>query len=434
MQDSRGPELVPELVDRLFRHESARIVASLTRAFGASELQLAEDAVQEALIKALRLWPYQGVPESPRAWLARVARNSALDILRRQQNWGRKQEQLLRRVERSAEPAEVERQFGVETQDDELQLLFLCCHPQLARADQVALTLKIAAGLSAEEIGRALLTKRKTVEQRLVRAKRKLRSCQARFEMPSGTELAERLDAVHEVLYLIFNEGYASSTHSDWLRTELCAEAVRLAELLGDNDATRSPQGFALAALFAFQAARFPARIDDEGAPIELEQQNRALWDGRLLRRGLQFFESSAAGREVTRYHLEAEIAAHWVLEERPDWGKVLELYEELRQLNPSPVVEVHHAVALARTGAAREALHSLQQLSSRQQLAEYLPFFVALGEIAHQADRPDVAVRALTRARELSGSDALTKRLSARSAALQASLDTERTSSEESE
>ena len=217
--------------------------------------------------------------------------------------------------------------------------------------------------------------------------------------------MAERLDAVHEVLYLIFNEGYASSTHSNWLRTELCAEALRLAELLGDNDATRSPQGFALAALFAFQAARFPARLDADGVPVELEQQNRGLWDGRLLRRGLKLFEKSAAGREVTRYHLEAEIAAHWVLEESPDWSTVLKLYDELCEVNPSPVVEVHRAVALARTGSAREALRCLQQLSDRTELAEYLPYFIALSEVARQADRRDVAVSALARARELSGS-----------------------------
>lgn len=405
---------VPALVDRLFRHESARLVASLTRSFGARQLQLSEDAVQEALIKALRLWPYQGVPENPSAWLARVARNRALDILRRQQNWGNKQDEVMQIIEQNAE------QDPIETQDDELQLLFLCCHPELKRVDQVALTLKIAAGMSAEEIGRALLIQRKTIEQRLVRAKRRLRTCEARFEMPEGAELAQRLDAVLEVLYLIFNEGYASSTHADWVRRELCAEALRLVELLSQNQATRTPRGFALAALFAFQAARFPARVGSDGAPIRLEEQDRSLWDGRLLSRGLAFFEASATGSEITRYHLEAEIAAQWVLKEEPQWEVVLALYDELLQLNPSPVIEVHRSVALARTGSTGEALDALERLAEYKELADYLPYYVALGEIAEEAGEPRIATAALRRAQELSLNETLSKRLGHRLSAIE--------------
>ena len=400
---------VPELVDRLFRRESARLVASLTRAFGPGNLQLAEDVVQESLVRALQLWPYRGIPENPRAWLTRVARNRGIDALRRRQTWSDK-EQVLARLEALdvAPPVDPGASMG----DDELTMLFLCCHPSLSRQDQVALTLKVAGGLSATEIAQALLGRRKAIEQRLVRAKRRLRQDSARFEMPSPMELAERLGAVLEVLYLIFTEGYASSTHSDWIRAELSTEALRQVELLCGRPGTDGPSTRALAALFCFQAARFPARVDGHGSLVELEDQDRRLWDQQLIARGLLHFERSAAGSRVTRYHVEAELAAHWALEPRPDWSRVLALYEELAALSPSPVVAVHAAVARARSGDPESAHRELEQLSEDKRLREYVPFHVARGEVALSVGALDTARAAFDRVLRLTGDNALHERM----------------------
>ena len=406
---------VPVLVDQLFRRESVRLVASLTRAFGPANLQLAEDAVQEALVKALHLWPYRGVPKHPTAWLARVARNRGLDILRRRKTWDRKEEQLLQMDPQSVLPDDLLHTEGRELADDELTLLFLCCHPSLTLRDQVLLTLKIAGGLSTEEIARALLSNRRAIEQRLVRTKKRLRERQARFEMPNRFERTARLDAIHQVLYLIFTEGYASTTHHLWLRTDLCAEALRLADLLAQSEATETPEGHALAALFAFHAARFPARFTRDGAMVELEDQQRDLWDQNLIRAGLQHFEASAAGDRVSRYHVEAEVAAHWTLEETPDWTYILSLYDDLRRLAPSPVVEVHLAVAMARSGQQEEALALLETLAKDPKLTTYVWFHIARGEIAATANRTGSALEAFRIARELIGDNPLADRMDQR-------------------
>ncbi len=403
---------VPQLVDRLFRRESARLVASLTRVFGPAHLQLAEDVVQESLVRALELWPYQGVPDQPRAWLARVARNRGLDILRRRTNWQGKEQMI-----RGLETFEVETEEPAEgsVSDEELAMLFLSCHPELSLQDQVALTLKVAGGLSATEIASALLSNRKAVEQRLVRAKRRLRDRGASFDLPGASDLRGRLEAVHQVLYLIFTEGHGSATHGSWVRAELCREALRLAGSLLQAPGMATPEGHALAALFSFQSARLPARISAEGGIVGLVDQNRALWDGALIRRGLAHMERSAAGDHVTRYHVEAEIAAHWVFAEEPDWEHVERLYTELAELAPSPVVEVHRAVAEAKAGRPRAALERLAQVAGDKKMAGYVPFHVATAEVALLADEAGRAKVSFAAARDLAGDNALRQRMQER-------------------
>lgn len=404
---------LPSLVDHLFRRESSRLVARLTRAFGSEHLQLAEDVVQEALLTALRQWPYRGVPDDPAAWLWRVARNRALDVLRRGTSWRSREAEVartldaLRPTSSSAEPSAVA--------DDELALVFLCCHPALPRDAQVALTLKTAAGFGTAEIARAFLEPEATVAQRLVRAKRRLREAAEPFEVPAGQELVARLDAVLEVLYLLFNEGYATHRDEAPVRADLCAEALRLAELLTSLERTAEPRVHALAALFCFQAARLPARAARPGEVLVLDDQDRGRWDADLVRRGLAHFERSAGGAEMTAYHLQAEIASCYVLAVNLaaiDWERICALYDELLSLQPSPVVALNRAVALARGRSPALGLQALEELRDDPALQGYYPFWVARGELLRLAGNADAAAGAWRRALELAESPPLRRRL----------------------
>lgn len=409
------------LVDHLFRREAAKLVAGLARAFGAEHLQLAEDVVQEALLTALRQWPYRGVPDQPSAWLWRVARNRALDALRRDSSWRQRQTEVasaLAALEEASAPGDSVR----EPLDDELALIFLCCHPELSREAQVALTLKIAASFGTAEIARAFLEPEATVAQRLVRAKRRLRLVAEPFAVPSGEDLGARLDAVLEVLYLLFNEGYATHRGEEPIRTDLCHEALRLAELLTRLPRTAEPRVHALAALFCFQAARLPARAAVAGEAILLADQDRAHWDGELVRRGLAHFERAASGIELSPYHLQAEIASCYVLAPSPatvDWQRIHQLYDVLVRLVPSPVVRLNRAVAIALghgPGSGLElGLREMAELGRDPAIQPYCPFWVAWGELLDRRADHHGARRAWVRALELAEGPPLRRRLERR-------------------
>ena len=422
------PSPLDSLVDHLFRHEASRLVARLARAFGAEHLQLAEDVVQEALLTALRQWPYRGVPEQPSAWLWRVARNRALDVLRRDSSWRQREAAVTDTLESLGQvPAAGD--GARDLLDDELALIFLCCHPALSRDAQVALTLKVAASFGTAEIARAFLEPESTVAQRLVRAKRRLRAVAEPFAVPSGADLGARLDAVLEVLYLLFNEGYATHRGEEPIRTDLCHEALRLVELLTKLPRTAVPRTHALAALFCFQAARLPARAAVGGEAIVLDDQDRAHWDCDLVRRGLAHFERAACGEELTPYHLQAEIASCYVLAPSPaavDWGRIHGCYDELAVLVPSPIVRLNRAVAIALGRGPADGpelgLREMAELGRDPTLREYCPFWVAWGELLAHGGDPNGARQAWLRALELTEGPPLRRRLERRLGDLAAS------------
>ena len=368
----------PGVVERLFRQSTGPILATLTRAFGADRLDLAEDCLADAVELALRVWPVSGVPANPRGWLFRIARNRALDVVRRERTLRTKLPLL----------AEV----GEDARDGELALMFLCCHPALPRASQVALTLKIVGGLGVREIATALLTKESAVAQRLVRAKKWFRESGEAVEVPEVLE--SRLDGVLDVLYLLFNEGYQATTGELVVRRELCAEAIRLTRLLTADARTDLPRVRALLALELLQASRLPAR--DELLPID--EQDRTRWDAALVREGAQVFERSCTGPELSAFHVEAAIAlCHTAA--TPDRPRILALYDDLLVVRPSAVVRLNRAIALALVDGPGAGIAELERLTGEPSLAGHLPLPAALGALHLRAEDPAEAARYFRRA-----------------------------------
>ena len=350
------------------------MIAWLTRIFGPSHLDLAEEVVQDALVKALQQWPYSGVPENPGGWLFRVARNGALDVLRRNAAFRDRASAIAADLQRTPDPP-VPGDAAVD--DDELRMVFMCCHPSLARDARVALSLKTVGGFSVAEIARAFLTAESTIAQRLVRAKRALREHQIPFDLPHGSDLNARAESVLEVIYLLFNEGYGAHAGEDLIRRDLCGEALRLGRLaaLSPEVAGNAPAAHALVALMAFQAARLPARVDANGEMVLLEDQDRTRWDHSLVALGFAHFERSAEGPAISPYHLQAAIAAVHAGAATPAdtrWPEILSLYDQLLALQPSPIVALNRAVALSRVAGPSAALASLDGLDREPALANY--------------------------------------------------------------
>jgi RNA polymerase sigma-70 factor, ECF subfamily len=349
-----------ELIDHLFRHQAGRIVSTLTRIFGPRHLQLAEDVVQEALVKALQLWPHRGVPANPAAWLIEVARNRALDALRRETSLAAKSGELARLAQGTSAAA-------CEAMDDQLAMIFLCCHPDVPREGRVALTLKTVCGFSTGEIARAFLIQETTAAQRIVRAKRLVRDL--RFELPESGELAARRESVLEVIYLLFNEGYTRNAG------DLAEEAIRLARLVADHDTARAPEADALLALCLLQSARSPARLNAQGDLFLLADQDRGLWDRGRISEGLLRMDRSATGDRMSRYHVEAGIAAaHATAPDfaATDWPFIVHLYDQLYAINPSPVVALNRAVAISRWRGPAAGLEALAAIEHHASLANY--------------------------------------------------------------
>src|SRR5207244_3513280 len=295
------PEGISQLVEHLFRHESAKMVATLSRIFGIEHLNLAEDVVQEALRRALQTWPYRGIPENPSAWIMQASRNLALCVIRREKVFRGKEAEIARLIEagRSSTPQALSFSED-EIADDRLRMMFVCCHPVIPPEAQVALALKTLCGFSVTEISRAFLTTEAAIAKRLTRAKQRIRESGIRFEIPSGEELALRLDGVLQSLYLIFNEGYKASSGDKLVREEVCDEAIRLTDLLAKHPAGNQPKTHALLALMLLNAARFPARLDSEGNLLRLEDQDRTRWNQPMLARGMFHFAQSATGDQIT--------------------------------------------------------------------------------------------------------------------------------------
>ena len=351
-------------MDHLFRQEYGRLVAILTRQLGSARLPLVEDVVQDALLRAAQVWPYRGLPPNPTAWLLTTARNRAHDICRRNQRWQKSEPAITQLLESTAAQAmdSADATFENEIRDAELRMMFVCCHPGLSSDAQLALILKTLAGFGEQEIATAFLTTRPTIAKRLVRARKFLREADVSIDLPADAELEDRLHTVLHALYLLFNEGFKASTGERIIRNELCREADRLLSALGPWAPAAIPQTLALAALFAFHRARLPARLDGEGDPVILADQDRRAWDQGQLRRGMKLLSASAQGDQLSRYHIEAGIAACHSLApsfEKTDWNHIAQLYGQLENFAPSPAVSINRAIAIARAeGAAAGLVH----------------------------------------------------------------------------
>ena len=385
------------LVEHLFRHQAGRIVARLTRLLGPAYVGLAEDVVQEAMLRALRTWPYDGIPDNPAGWLYRVAHNLAIDAVRRAHSFGDKTEAIVADLTESGETAlPDETAPDDQLRDDELRMIFMCCHPQIARDASVALSLKTVGGFSVREIARAFLADETAIAQRIVRAKKQIRDRRLTLDLPSGRALGERIDAVLDVIYFMFNEGYTAHDGADLIRRDLCMEAIRLARLVADTTLA-TPKSHALVALMALQAARFRARVDAAGDLVLLDDQDRALWDERLIATGFAYFDRSLNGPDVSAYHVQAAIAAthaRAITPERLDWPLILELYDELLAIDPSPVVALNRAVAVARVRGASEALAAVERLARDPKLRHYHLLMSVRGQLLADVGRTEEAAR----------------------------------------
>jgi RNA polymerase sigma-70 factor (ECF subfamily) len=375
------------LVDHLFRHQAGQMIATLVRIFGPRHIDLAEEVVQDALLKALQQWPYRGVPENPLAWLIQVAKNCALDLLRRENSLAEKSEEIIRAFAAQEELVNrrVETERSVEMLDDTLGLIFMACHPAIPREGRVALTLKTVGGFGTSEIARAFLAKEPTIAQRLVRAKRLIREEGVTFELPSGSEMSARLDSVLEVLYLLFNEGYAAHAGENLVRADLVEEAIRLCTLVIQHPATDLPKCHALLALMMFQSARLPARVGEGGELLLLAEQDRTLWDRRLIYIGYKHLDRSAEGDEFTEYHLQAAIAACHAAAasyDLTDWSEIVRLYDLLVALNPSPVVALNRAVAISKWRGPEAGIRAIEEISRHPALQHYYLLPATLGEL----------------------------------------------------
>ncbi|HVU36385.1 MAG TPA: sigma-70 family RNA polymerase sigma factor [Opitutaceae bacterium] len=395
---------VGRLVDHLFRREAGRLVAILARRLGPGSLHLAEDAVQDALARAMETWPFNGIPENPTAWLLQTARNRAFDLLRRDRTSRTKQDQVALMLEGSGDDMSPvpSAQFEDEVVDAQLRMMFVCCHPVLPPEAQIALILKTLSGFSEREIAVALLTTEPAIAKRLVRARATLREAAMDFELPPAPELASRVTSVLHALYLLFNEGYKASHGDTLLREDLCAEAIRLGELLVRQPLGDRPDAHALLALLHFHAARLPTRVADDGSLLVLADQDRSAWDRREISRGVIHLGRAAEGRQLTRWHLEAAIAACHVLPERyadTDWPGILESYDALLELDRSPVIALNRAIAFAHVHGPAAALDQLEVMADDRVLREYHLFHAARGTLLAELGRTDEAAAAFQRA-----------------------------------
>jgi RNA polymerase sigma factor (sigma-70 family) len=376
-----------ELSDHLFRREAGRMVATLTRIFGVHNLALAEDVVQDAFCRALEVWKLRGVPENPSAWLMATAKNRALDVLRRERTARTFAPELVRLLDREwAVAPVVEEMFTAHViQDDELRMMFSCCQHRLPEEAQVMLILHVLCGFSVSEVASAFVNSHAATEKRISRAKKVLAGSKRLFNISDDDDFSGRLPAVQRALYLLFNEGYHGASPGSTVRGELCREAIRLTKLLLEHATAATPATHALIALMNFNAARLPARADASGNLSSLFEQDRTLWDRDLVSEGLKHFELSASGVELTEYHVEAAIASVHATAARTEdtnWETIVELYDALIKIRPSPVVALNRAIAVAQLEGPRRGLEEIYAIENRDRLSTY-PFYpAALGEL----------------------------------------------------
>ena len=392
-------------IEAVWRIESARLIAGLARIV--RDVGLAEELAQDALVAALEQWPSAGIPRNPGAWLMATAKHRAIDTLRRRTVLDRKHEALGRELEseRDMALAAFETATDDDVGDDLLRLVFTACHPVLTREQRVALTLRLLGGLTTDEIARAFLVAETTIGQRIVRAKRTLREARVPFEVPRGEALSARLGSVLEVIYLVFNEGYSATAGDDWIRPELCDEALRLGRMLAELE-PKEPEVHGLVALMEIQASRSRARTGPAGEPIVLREQDRARWDQPLIRRGLAALErAERLGGALGPYALQAAIAACHALAgtaEETDWARMAALYDALAQLAPSPIVELNRGVAVGMAFGPAAGLEIIDGLAAEPSLNGYHLLPAVRGDLLEKLGRFDEATAEYRRAATL--------------------------------
>ncbi len=387
-----------ELSEHLFRRESGRLVAALTRLFGLHNLGLAEDVVQDAFCRALEVWKVRGVPDNPSAWLMAAAKNRALDVLRRERTARTFAPGLTRALESEWTLApSVEEAFASSTiRDEQLRMMFSCCHPRLTGDVQVALVLNILCGFGAAEIAGAFLLPRTTIEKRIARGKKALARAKRLFDL-ADADFAARLSAVRRALYLLFSEGYHGSSTETSVRSDVCGDALRLTLLLLEAPAAAEPETHALAALMCLQAARLPTRVNEAGDLSSLFEQDRSRWDRGLIQQGLALLDRSATGPTITPYHVEAAIAAVHATAptaEATDWSAIVSLYDRLMTLSGSPVVALNRAIAIAQRDGPEQGLEALTTIADVERLEHYPFYEAALGELERRRGNPAAAKR----------------------------------------
>jgi len=397
---------VDTLVEHLFRREAGRLAARLVRVLGPERLDLAEEAVQDAMLQALKSWPFSGIPSDPSAWLTRVAHNRALDVLRRQGVFAAKESMvtslLEARLERGAEPV-----FAGEVEDDQLRLILVCCHPEVPADARIALTLKVVCGFSVREIARAFLAGEAAIAQRIARAKRLIRERALPYEVPAPRDMADRRDSVLKVLYLLFNEGYSPGEGEQVIRADICAEAVRLAEAVAAHPVVSTPECHALAALLLFQGARLESRQDKAGDILLLEHQDRSVWNREWIARGFRHVERAMGGDRLTAYHLEAGIASYHAAApswEATDWSAIVEYYDRLMALDGSPLTALNRAIALAMVEGPEAGLAAIEVIAGADELRDYPLLDSVRGELCRRAGRREEARAHLESALERAG------------------------------
>jgi RNA polymerase sigma-70 factor (ECF subfamily) len=385
------------------------MVAILTRMLGFENLHLAEDVVQDALLKAMQNWSFRGIPRNPSAWLMQVAKNQALDLIRREQTFRGKGQEIAAFFELRAEERDATDSvhFKDELRDDQLRMMFACCHPSLPREAQVALTLKALCGFGEPEIAAAFLTSTAAIAKRLVRARQRVREERIALLIPAGEELSARLGSVLQTLYLLFNEGYKASHGEELIRKELCDEAIRLTTLLVEHPAGNQPKTHALLALMLLSGARLSARVDAQGNLLLLAEQDRSLWDSAMIQRGLLHLNASAAGDEISEFHLQAGIAyCHCTAPsyETTDWQRILLLYDMLAKVDQTPVVALNRAVALSKVRGPEAGLEAVEEIRGRDALETYYLLHAVVAQFHFELRDYATARRHYKRALELTG------------------------------
>ena len=398
-------EQVRDSIDHLFRHQAGQMVSVLARKFGVANIDLIEDSVQDAMIAAMKKWPYSGLPENQLAWLIQTAKNRVIDQLRR----SAKSDSIEAAEIALAQEGGDETRFEGELSEDQIRMMFACCHPDVPADSRVALTLKIVGGFSVAEIARAYLAKDDAIAKMLTRAKQKLRPLD--LEIPGGRELSERLDSVLRVLYLMFNEGYSASEGSDLVRRDLCQEAIRLVRILLDHHVTSQPKTYALSSLFLFQAARLRTRSNAAGDLLLLADQDRSLWDHTLIGAGLEDFRRAASGDELSDYHLEAEIASIHALAPdyaSTDWRRILSCYDVLLQQRFSPVVALNRTVAIGEVDGPEQALDELSELGKNYLMTSFNLYHIIRGHFLAASGQFGDAVVSYKRSAELTKNESV--------------------------
>lgn len=403
----RSKDNIGNLVDHLFRHESGKMVAVLSRLLGLKNLETAHDLVQDTLLQAMNTWSFKSIPDNPAAWLYRVAQNKAIDFLRREKKFREISPQYayLLQSEYSLAPTVNNLFLENEIEDSQLRMLFACCHSSIPEDSQIAFALKTLCGLSVSEIARAYLTNEETIAKRIYRAKEKIRTSNIQLEVPDSKELPERLDAVLKCLYLLFNEGYNSSNPDLLIRDDLCMESLRLCYLLSEHPVTGFPRTKALMALFCFQSSRLAARLDMKGTIILLKHQNRTLWDRNLITRGFYYLEAALHKDEVCKYHFEAAIASLHAAAtsfEQTDWKSIYHLYDTLYRVEPSPIIALNKAIASAYAVSRENALNELLKITG---LEKYYLYYASAGEIYLDLDQKTEAKSYFEKAIQLTSS-----------------------------